>query len=231
VGKSYKVLAISADGSMELMTGICVVENGKKVIKVSSSHLTTFVVTTEEVKNPFADVHESDYFYNPVMWALEKNVTGGVSADSFAPFNGCTRAQMVTFLWRAAGKPWASANHHFSDVASDAYYAEAVEWAIVSGITKGIGETTFAPNDTVTREQLASFIYRYAVEKGQGYETAPTTKLDFNDAGSVHAWADEAMHWCVENNIVSGMGEKMLAPQNEANRAQIVTMLYRYFNM
>jgi hypothetical protein len=150
------------------MTGVCIIKDGKKFVDVSSSHLTTFVVTTEEVNNPFSDVQSGDYFYAPVLWA------------------------------------------------------------IASGITKGIGETTFAPNDVVTREQLASFIYRYAVEKGKGYTEAPTAKLGFSDAGSVHAWADEAMHWCVEKGIVSGMGESTLAPQNEANRAQIVTMLYRF---
>ena len=228
-GKNYKVLAISADGTMELMTGVCVVENGKKVVKVTSTHLTTFVVTGEEVNNPFKDVSASDYFYNPVLWAVEKNVTSGKTADTFAPFDGCTRAQMVTFLWRASGSPWASANWHFSDVPEDAYYADAVEWAIAAGIAKGTSENTFDPNGSVTREQLAAFIYRYAQDKGQGFTGAWMFLLDYNDASQVSEWADEAMHWCVMKGIVSGTGEKTLSPKGEANRAQIVTMLYRYF--
>jgi hypothetical protein len=230
-GKNYKVLAISADGTMELMTGVCVVENGKKVVKVTSTHLTTFVVTGEEVNNPFKDVSASDYFFDPVLWAVEKNVTSGKSADTFAPFDGCTRAQMVTFLWRAAGSPWASANWHFSDVPEDAYYADAVEWAIAAGIAKGTSENTFAPNGSVTREQLAAFIYRYAQSKGEGFTGSWMFLLDYDDASQVSEWADEAMHWCVMNNIVTGTTAKTLSPAGEANRAQIVTMLYRYFNL
>lgn len=230
-GKNYKVLAISADGTMELMTGVCVVENGKKVVKVTSAHLTTFVVTGEEVNNPFKDVSASDYFFDPVLWAVEKNVTSGKTEDTFAPFDGCTRAQMVTFLWRAAGSPWASANAHFSDVAEGAYYADAVEWAIAAGITKGVSETKFNPDGSVTREQLAAFIYRYAQDKGQGFTGAWMFLLDYDDASQVSEWADEAMHWCVMNNIVTGTTAKTLSPAGEANRAQIVTMLYRYFNL
>lgn len=229
VGRLYKVIAISANGALDMLTGKCSMRNGVKVMDLSSTHLTTFVLTSEEVKNPFSDVKESDYFYNPVLWAVEKNVTSGKTADTFAPFDGCTRAQMVTFLWRASGSPWASANWHFSDVPEDAYYADAVEWAIAAGIAKGTSENTFDPNGSVTREQLAAFIYRYAQDKGQGFTGAWMFLLDYNDASQVSEWADEAMHWCVMKGIVSGTGEKTLSPKGEANRAQIVTMLYRYF--
>lgn len=229
VGRLYKVIAISANGALDMLTGKCSMRNGVKVMDLSSTHLTTFVLTSEEVKNPFSDVKESDYFYNPVLWAVEKNVTSGKTADTFAPFDGCTRAQMVTFLWRASGSPWASANWHFSDVPEDAYYADAVEWAIAAGIAKGTSENTFDPNGSVTREQLATFIYRYAQDKGQGFTGAWMFLLDYNDASQVSEWADEAMHWCVMKGIVSGTGEKTLSPKGEANRAQIVTMLYRYF--
>ena len=231
VGKLYKVLAISANGALDMLTGKCSMKNGAKVMDVDSTHLTTFVLTTEEVKNPFSDVKEGDYFYNPVIWAVDKNVTSGKTEDTFAPYEGCTRAQMVTFLWRAAGSPWASANRHFSDVADNAYYKDAVEWAIAAGITNGISDTKFNPNGSVTREQLAAFIYRYAQSMGKGFTGAWMFLLDYDDASQVSQWADEAMHWCVMNNIVTGTTAKTLSPAGEANRAQIVTMLYRYFNL
>jgi hypothetical protein len=230
-GSLYKGAAISADGTTESITAKCVVENGVKYAEVGTSHLTTFVITNEELKNPFTDVKSGDYFFQPVLWAVDKEVTGGMTADTFAPNAGCTRAQMVTFLWRAAGKPWASANKHFSDVADGAYYKDAVEWAIAAGITNGISEDKFNPNGSVTREQLASFIYRYAQSKDSSLKTDAATALNFNDAGKVSAWANEAMHWCVEKEIVGGTGNNMLTPQGTATRGQIVTMLYRFFTL
>ncbi len=229
VGSLYDVVAISSDGSIDKMVGKCVLIDGKKFADISTGHTTTFIVTENEVNNPFEDVNAGDYFYMPVLWAVEKKVTGGVSANAFAPENACTRAQMVTFLHRAAGSPWASANKDFEDVAKDAYYADAVAWAVASGITTGVSEKDFDPNGQVTREQLASFIYRYAKSKGQGFSDSRMFNLDFNDAGSISTWADEAMHWCVMNDIVTGTGDKTLNPKGKANRGQIVTMLYRYF--
>ncbi len=230
-GHSYRGAAISANGSIEGFIADCVKMAGQMFAKVKSGHLTTFVITNEEVKNPFTDVKSGDYFFQPVLWAVSKDVTGGVSETSFAPNAGCTRAQMVTFLWRAAGKPWASANRHFSDVADGAYYKDAIEWAIAAGITNGVSETVFDPNGAVTREQLASFIYRYAQSKGQGFTGAWMFLLDYSDASKISSWADEAMHWCVMKEIVGGTGNKMLSPQGTATRGQIVTMLYRYFNL
>ncbi len=227
----YDALAISDDGSVEKNTAECVIKDGEKFGKVETSHLTTFIITNQEVKNPFTDVKEGDYFFQPVLWAVDKEVTGGVSADKFAPATGCSRAQMVTFLWRAAGKPWASANKHFSDVAEGSYYKEAVEWAVAAGITRGISEDKFNPKGQVTREQLASFIYRYAQSKGQGFTGAWAFPLDYGDAGKVSSWADEAVHWCVMKEILGGTGSAMLSPQGTATRGQIVTMLYRYFNL
>ena len=230
-GHSYRGAAISANGSIEGFIADCVKMAGQMFAKVKSGHLTTFVITNEEVKNPFTDVKSGDYFFQPVLWAVSKDVTGGVSETSFAPNAGCTRAQMVTFLWRAAGKPWASANRNFSDVAEGAYYKDAIEWAIAAGITNGVSETVFDPNGAVTREQLASFIYRYAQSKGQGFTGAWMFLLDYSDASKISSWADEAMHWCVMKEIVGGTGNKMLSPQGTATRGQIVTMLYRYFNL
>ncbi len=189
------------------------------------------IETAAETKNPFKDVKESSYFYKAVLWALENNVTGGMTDDTFGPDEKCTRAQMVTFLWRAAGSPWASANKHFADVPENAYYKDAVEWAVAAGITTGVTEDRFDPNGVVTREQLASFIYRYAQSKGQGFTGEWMFNLDYSDAGKISSWADEAMHWCVMKEIIGGTGEGKLSPQGTATRAQIVTMLYRYFSL
>ncbi len=230
-GHSYLGASVSANGSIQGFIAECLKVANQLFAKVRTGHLTTFVVTTEEVKNPFTDVKAGDYFFQPVLWAVSKEVTGGVSETSFAPNAGCTRAQMVTFLWRAAGKPWASANRHFSDVAEGAYYKDAIEWAIAAGITNGISDELFNPDGAVTREQLASFIYRYAQSKGQGFTGAWMFLLDYSDASSISSWADEAMHWCVMQEIVGGTGNGKLSPQGTATRGQIVTMLYRYFNL
>ena len=230
-GHSYLGASVSANGSIQGFIAECLKVANQLFAKVRTGHLTTFVVTTEEVKNPFTDVKSGDYFFQPVLWAVSKEVTGGVSETSFAPNAGCTRAQMVTFLWRAAGKPWASANRHFSDVAEGAYYKDAIEWAIAAGITNGISDELFNPDGAVTREQLASFIYRYAQSKGQGFTGAWMFLLDYSDASAISAWADEAMHWCVMQEIVGGTGNGKLSPQGTATRGQIVTMLYRYFNL
>ena len=120
--------------------------------------------------NPFSDVKSSDYFYAPVLWALEENITQGTSADKFSPAKGCTRAQAVTFLWRAAGSPAPKGASGFSDVKSDAYYAKAVAWAVEEGITSGVTASSFKPDDSCTRGQIVTFLYRFCV----GEETAPT---------------------------------------------------------
>ena len=136
---------------------------------------------------------------------------------------------MVTFLWRAAGKPVVNEALPFTDVAQDAYYADAVRWAVANKIVLGTTATTFSPNSPVSREQLATFLYRYAQSKGEGFVGAWYFPLTFDDAASVSSWADEGVHWCTMKRILSGVGNGRLAPQATATRAQIVTMLYRCF--
>lgn len=111
--------------------------------------------------NPFADVAEGAYYYNPVLWAVENGITSGTSAATFSPEKVCTRGQVVTFLWNAAGKPEVSGENTFSDVWNGAYYAKAVKWAVQEGITSGTSETTFSPEDVCTRGQVVTFMYRY----------------------------------------------------------------------
>lgn len=183
---------------------------------------------SEDPEFAFVDVPEDAYFFNPVKWAVANGITSGTDSTHFSPDMKTTRAQMVTFLWRLAGEPVVNYAMKFADVNPEAYYAEAVRWAVSEKITSGTGETAFSPDDYVTREQLAAFIYRYAQTKGMGYQGLWQFDLPFKDADKINSWADEAMHWCVQNGIINGVSADMIQPQGTATRGQIVTMLYRF---
>lgn len=178
----------------------------------------------------FVDVEEDDYFYDSVNWAVRNDVTTGTDETHFSPDAICTRGQMVTFLWRADGKPEVNTEDiQFEDVAPHKYYAPAVKWAASTGITNGVTETTFAPDQPVTREQLATFIYRYAQLRGEKYEGDLVINPKFADANLVSKYAVEAVCWATMYDIIRGVEENRLDPKGTVTRAQIVTMLYRYF--
>ena len=172
--------------------------------------------------NPFTDVHAEDYFFDAVKWAADKNITGGIDTNLFGPNMACTRAQIVTFLWRAAGSPAAQTMNSFSDVAEDAYYAKAVAWAVENGITNGTSEDTFSPDLPCTRAQSMTFLYRASKAK------APDGTPAFSDVAA-DAYYATAVKWATENNITSGMGNGLFGPDYECTRAQIVTFLYRLY--
>ena len=172
--------------------------------------------------NPFTDVHAEDYFFDAVKWAADKNITGGIDTNLFGPNIACTRAQIVTFLWRAAGSPAAQAMSSFFDVAEDAYYAKAVAWAVENGITNGTSEDTFSPDLPCTRAQSMTFLYRASKAK------APDGTPAFSDVAA-DAYYAAAVKWATENNITSGMGDELFGPDYECTRAQIVTFLYRLY--
>lgn len=171
----------------------------------------------------FNDVRSKDYFYNPVAWAVENNITRGTSGSLFSPKKPCTRAQIVTFLWNLAGKPAAASTAEFEDVSADAYYADAVNWAVSKGITKGISDWEFAPDNPCTRAQAVTFIYSYA---GNPKTTATT---DFTDVRST-AWYAKPVAWAVENGITSGTSAAKFSPNSSCTRGQIMTFLYKYVN-
>ncbi len=176
-------------------------------------------ITADE--NSFADVKSDDYFYDAVKWAVANKVTEGTGKDTFSPDMSCTRAQMVTFLWRAAGSPEAGdTKNTFSDVDPDAYYYDAVLWAVRNGITKGVSADMFSPESIVNRGQTIAFLYRAA--------GTPTVDNDsvFNDveAGAYYAGA---VAWAVHNGITSGTGNGAFSPDEDCTRGQIVTLLYR----
>ena len=168
----------------------------------------------------FKDVEKDSYYHDAVHWALEKGITEGTSTDTFSPGASCTRAQMVTFLWRAAGSPGPkSAANPFKDINESDYYYSAILWAIENGITSGTGAGTFSPTATVTRGQTVTFLHRAAGSPLAG-------SSGFNDV-SDGAYYAKAVAWAAENGITSGTGSNKFAPNADCTRSQIVTLLYR----
>ena len=168
----------------------------------------------------FVDVPETAYYYKPVQWAVENGITEGVGGNRFDPNGQCTRGQVVTFLWRAAGKPIVSANVSFTDVQPGAFYYEAVKWAVANGITTGVGGNRFAPNDTCTRGQVVTFLHRAA------NSPAASTISSFVDVPAT-AFYYNAVNWAVGKGITDGVGGNRFAPNDTCTRAQVVTFLYR----
>ena len=173
------------------------------------------------VLNFFYDVPNGAYFYEAVKWAVDKGVTNGLSDTMFGPYESCTRAQIVTFLWRAAGSPEPKAMSSFTDVPASAYYAKAVAWAVENGITNGMTETTFAPNATCTRGQSVTFLYRALKGTASG-------SANFTDVKSDAFYAD-AINWAVANNVTNGTSNTTFSPNADCTRAEIVTFLYRAY--
>lgn len=178
-------------------------------------------------ENPFTDVAEGAYYYDAVLALAEQGIINGMTETTFCPDNQLTRAQVVTMLYRMAGAPETDAAAAFADVPEDAYYADALAWAVETGVTEGVSETEFAPDMDVTREQFVTFLYRFAALEGQA-DGKPADLSAFQDAALVADWAQEAMAWAVGQGIVEGVTEDTIVPQGTATRAQAVTMLYRY---
>ena len=175
--------------------------------------------------SPFSDVSTSAYYYEAVKWAQEKGITGGIGNGLFGPNQPCTRAQIVTFLWRAAGSPVVNYAMNMSDVPEGSYYAEAVRWALSEGITTGTTENTFSPDSECTRAQAVAFLFRYAASEAV---TLQELVSGFSDADSVPGYALPAMNWALAEEIVQGNGSKLM-PNDSCTRAQIVTFLFRTY--
>ena len=189
--------------------------------ETSSKRITVTVIENSDPEYPFEDVSENDYYYKPVLWAVEKEITKGTDQTHFSPEIDCNRAQVMTFLWRAAGKPEPSSDQtDFVDVPQDAYYRNAVLWGTEKGITKGVDQTHFAPNDIITRGQAVTLLYNYC-EKPSHEASNP-----FEDV-SEGAYYYDAVLWASENNITTGTDENHFSPSDNCTRGQIVTFLYR----
>ena len=173
------------------------------------------------VLNFFYDVPNGAYFYEAVKWAVKNGITTGVGNDLFAPEQPCTRAQIVTFLWRAAGSPEPKTASSFTDVPANAYYAKAVAWAVENGVTNGMTETTFAPDATCTRGQSVTFLYRALKGTASG-------STNFTDVKSDAFYAD-AVNWAVASDVTNGTSNTTFSPNADCTRAEIVTFLYRAY--
>ena len=168
----------------------------------------------------FVDVAEGSYYEEAIDWAVEKGITNGVSSNMFAPNDPCTRAQIVTFLWRAAGSPAPKSISSFTDVPADAFYAKAVAWAVENGITSGTGESKFSPNATCTRAQAVTFLYRASGSP------AVSGSAEFSDVSTTAFYAD-AVAWAAKKGITTGIGGGLFGADNDCTRGQIVTFLWR----
>ena len=173
--------------------------------------------------NPFEDVAETDWFYAPVLWAVENNITGGISPTQFGPNNPCTRAQVVTFLYAAAGRPDVTATEEpFEDVSKDDWFYTPVLWAVENGITSGIDATHFGPNKTCTRAAVVTFLY--------AMEGKPeiTAKSEFADVADTD-WYAKPVIWAKENDVTGGISATEFGPNQTCTRAQVVTFLYKVY--
>ena len=197
--------------------------NGKYTFTMPGSKVEVKATFMEDnsVFNFFYDVPNDAFFYEAVKWAVKSGVTNGLSDTMFGPYESCTRAQIVTFLWRAAGSPEPKTASSFADVPASAYYAKAVAWAVENGITNGMTETTFAPNATCTRGQSVTFLYRALKGTASG-------SANFTDVKSDTFYAD-AINWAVANNVTNGTSNTTFSPNADCTRAEIVTFLYRAY--
>ena len=175
---------------------------------------------TPDDSNSFSDVPANAYFADAVEWAVNKGITNGLSDTMFGPYESCTRAQIVTFLWRAAGSPEPKTASSFTDVPASAYYAKAVAWAIENGITNGMTETMFAPNATCTRQSV-TFLYRALKGTASGSTNFTDVKPD--------AFYADAVNWAVASGVTNGTSATTFSPNADCTRAEIVTFLYRAY--
>ena len=195
--------------------------DGKFTFTMPASKVTVSAEFAEIETLDFADVSTDAYYYEAVKWAAKKGITGGIGNGLFGPNQPCTRAQIVTFLWRAAGSPEPKAMSSFADVSTDAYYAKAVAWAVENGITTGTGDGKFSPDTTCTRAQSVTFLFR-AIGK------LVDSKAEFSDVLTDSYYAN-AVAWAVVNGVTNGIGDGLFGPNNSCTRAQIVTVLFRAY--
>ena len=202
----------------------------KKITSVKlDANTTVYAKWTEAPVSglPFGDVKSADWFYNDVKYVYEKGMMAGTAADVFAPNATTTRAMIVTILYRLEGSPAVTGTSPFVDVPAGQWYTDAVNWAAANQIVKGTSATTFAPNDSITREQMAAILYRYAQYKG--YDVTKRADLSgYSDNGQVSAYAKDALAWANAAKLINGVTNTTLAPQGNATRAQVSAILHRF---
>ena len=196
--------------------------DGKYTFTMPAGKVEISAAFAEEIEtSPFEDVAADAYYYEAVKWAAEQGITEGTGKGLFGPEGTCTRGQIVTFLWRAAGSPVVNYAMDLADVDEDAYYAEAVRWALSEGVTSGTTDTTFAPDATCTRAQAMTFLFKAMKAAAEG-------KADFKDVADSD-WFASAVAWAVENGVTAGVGGGLFGPDNDCTRGQIVTFLWKLY--
>ena len=208
--------------------------NGKYTFTMPSGKVTidaTFTATAETPETPdqigsFADVHTNDWFADAVQYMLDNGMMNGVTDTTFAPGSTTTRGMIVTILYRLEDEPDAAASS-FTDVAANMYYADAVAWAQANNIVNGISATLFAPDQSITREQMAAILYRYAQFKGYDV-TASNDLSSYTDASQISAYATTAMQWANAEGLITGNTSTTINPTGNATRAEVATILMRF---
>ena len=204
--------------------------DGKYTFKMPASKVTVEAVfTAAKVEGlPFTDVTSGDWFYDAVAYVYDKGMMEGTTDTTFAPTMNLTRSMIAQVLYNLEERPEAPGAAGFPDVAADAWYADAVNWAAARGIVKGYDTGAFGPEDSVTREQLAAILYRYAQVKGYDTTRGGMAVREFSDSASISDWAQEAMAWAVNAQVLSGKGNGVLDPQGTATRAEVAQMLMNF---
>ena len=215
------------DGRMDFEAAVLIDEDGKAALPMS--HASQYAIVIDDhshaiIDLPFSDVSADDWFYDPVVWIYNESLMTGTSATMFEPNTSTTRAMIVSMLARMENVT-SAADAGFTDVAAGDWYATAVNWAAANGIVSGISDDTFAPNDPITREQLAAMLMNYAQWKGQDI-SARADLSDYTDAPST--WASEAVQWAVAEGLLAGVTDDQLQPQGQATRAQVAAIMQRF---
>lgn len=197
--------------------------------EITFNAIAKYVPAEPIIPGQFYDVPENAWYHDAVQYVYENNLMNGTSGTRFSPDDYTSRAMLVTILYRMAGEPDAG-NPIFYDIPGNAYYAEAVAWASARGIVTGVSSNTFAPDDLVTREQMATFLWRYATY--QGIDTETTNELtEFVDCDAINDYAIEAMGWACDQGLITGKSSTMLEPKDYATRAEVALVLTRYCEM
>lgn len=226
-GSHYKVLVLSTDGTVETLTGQCIREKGGLVVRVFTSHLSTFLVTTQTVL-PFTDV-DGHWALDAIRFVYDQGLMTGTKETLFSPKKPLNRAMLATILYRMEGSPAVTGENPYTDVAAGTWYTDAVLWASEQGIVNGYGNGKFGPLNNITREQLAAMLLRYSDCKK--YDTAARNDLtSYADADDISPWALEALRWANAQGLVNGRTETTLVPQGDTTRAETATVLMRYLN-
>jgi len=178
--------------------------------------------------NPFKDVKESDWFYDTVEYVNKNGIINGMTEDTFSPSTQLTRAMLVTILYRVEGSPRISSDSKFDDVKDSDWYGAPIIWAAENEIVNGVSETEFAPNNAITREQIAAIIYRYAKAKGYDVTQGGMAVREFEDYEKISSWAGEAMQWAVNTKLINGKTATTVNPQDKATRAEAATIIMRF---